>query len=161
MPPPPAAVKGVWREFCAASTNQELDLNFWVPIVVHGDDGDSHRRRSFCVVTMGSAVVNGSPFDCKFLLYAVDNTRTCPESFDTLDAWVVWNLVEMQSGRFLTVDPWNKPIQRPTGSVAGKYRGGLVNLEGDEKYLQRCLKLKSSWVSQNVCPVCKPPRPVR
>lgn len=125
MPPPPAAVKGVWREFCAASTNQELDLNFWVPIVVHGDDGDSHRRRSFCVVTMGSAVVNGSPFDCKFLLYAVDNTRTCPESFDTLDAWVVWNLVEMQSGRFLTVDPWNKPIQRPTGSVAGKYGGVL------------------------------------
>ena len=89
------------------------------------------------------------------LLYATDNSRSCTETFDTLDTWVVWSLIELQHGQFMTVDPWQNPINRPQGPIAGPYRAVLVNLKGDEKFIQKVLKLKTSWVSQNVCSVCR------
>lgn len=119
--------------------------------MIHGDDCDAHRRRSFCVCT----VCGGSPFDSKILLYAVDNSRGCTETFDTLDTWVVWSLIEIQEGRFMTVDPWQNPIERPDKQIAGPYRGVLVNLKGDEKWIQKVLKLKASWVSEYICPLCR------
>ena len=126
-----------------------------VPLVIHGDDADSHRRRSFCVLTLSSATCRGCPFDTKYLLYCVDNSHACTETWDVLDTWLTWSLVECQMGQFMTVDPWQRPIDRPAGRVAGRYTGVLVSLKGDEKWLQRVLKLKNSWVSEHVCPICR------
>ena len=126
-----------------------------MPIVIHGDDCDAHRRRSFCVCTLSSALCGGSPFDSKILLYATDNSRSCTETFDTLDTWLVWSLIELQEGRYMTVDPWQNPINRPDEPIAGPYRAVLVNLKGDEKWMQKVLKLKTSWVSHHICPVCR------
>ena len=39
---------------------KDCQLDRCVPLVVHGDGADSHRRRSFLVLTMGSLVVSGN-----------------------------------------------------------------------------------------------------
>ncbi|CAJ1355341.1 unnamed protein product, partial [Effrenium voratum] len=62
-----------------------------VPIFVHGDDAESHRRRSFCVVSWGSCLTHGSPYDTRFVIYAGDNNRCFDASYQALDAWVVWH----------------------------------------------------------------------
>ena len=123
--------------------------------MIHGDDCDAHRRRSFNVVTLSSAVCQGSPFDTKILVYVMDNCKSTPQCFDTLDTWVVWSLIECQEGQRLSVDPWQNALEGRSGPVCGPYRGVLVNLKGDEKWLQKALKLRQSWVSENICPMCK------
>lgn len=122
--------------------------------MIHGDDCDAHRRRSFNVVTLSSAVCQGSPFDTKILMYAVDNSKSTTECF-VLDTWLVWSLIECQEGQRMSVDPWQNALEGRSGPVCGPYRGVLVNLKGDEKWLQKALKLKQSWVSSNICPMCR------
>lgn len=41
------------------------------------------------------------------------------------------------------------------GAIAGKYRGILTFWKGDEKFVQRALKLQQSWVSHSVCAYCQ------
>ena len=149
-----------WFLFCLlrvkVETHQE-DLEMWIPIVLHGDGADVHRRRSFDVVTMSSACTSGSPFDTKILIYCMDNSRATAETFDVLNSWVVWSLTELQEGKWMSVDPWNRPLKRRHSgdAVAGGFRGVLVQLKGDEKWLQKTLKLVPSGVSHWVCPICR------
>ena len=56
----------------------------------------------------------------------------------------------------MTVDPWNQPHDRGhVGRVIGPYIGVLVGLKGDEKFIQRTLKLIASPISDEVCMYCK------
>lgn len=144
-----------FTELCLLS-HKEINLQYVFPIIVHGDDADVHRRRSFCAVTIGTPFADGrSSWDCKFLTYIVDVNKMLPESFDTLDAWMVYGLMELQEGRFFDVDIYDKPYARGfVGSVCGPYRGVLVALKGDQKFLQRALKLTTSWNSERVCMYC-------
>ena len=139
-----------------------MDLRYWIPLVMHGDDADAHRRRSFSVVTISSALTSGSPWDTKMVVYALDNSRACAETYDTLNAWVIWSLTELQEGRRMSVDPFQHPIKRKQGSdapIAGKYRGVVVQIKGDEKWIQKALHLVPSSVSPNwVCPLCRASR---
>lgn len=151
------AVHAVLCMLCCVCAVLQADdeLQYIVPLVIHGDDADAHRRRSFQVLTMSSAVSDGSPWDTKIVLYCVDNSRVVEETFDTLDTWVVFGLLEIAHGKCLTIDPWGRRIERPSGSLAGRYTGVLTNLKGDEKWLQKSLKLKNSWVSHSVCAICR------
>ena len=132
----------------------EDSLEHFVPLVIHGDDADAHRRRSFNVLTVSSALTSGSPWDTKLLVYAMDNSRACTETFDTLNAWAVWSLTEL---RWMSVDPWNQPMTRAWAgpSIAGPYKGVVVQIKGDEKWLQKALKLVPSGTSHWVCPICR------
>ena len=126
------------------------------PILCHGDDADSHRRRSFTVVTIASPLSRaGCSWDERFLIYVMDVGRSVPETYDTLDTWVVHSLTELQAGQFMTVDAYGNPFARPvSGPICGGYRGVLFGLKGDQKYLQRALKLTTSWVSDRLCMYC-------
>ena len=127
-----------------------------IPLVFHGDDADAHRRRSFCVCTISSPLaLPCSSWDNKILLYAVDTSRVTNESFDCLDSWMVHSLCELQEGRFFDVDPFGQPLDRGfTGEIMGGYRAVLCAIKGDQKFLQRALKLKTSWTSERVCMWC-------
>ena len=87
-----------------------MDLTRAVPIVIHGDDAECHRRRSFMVVTWGSVVVHASPWDSKLVVYAGDNSQCCAETYAVLDQWLIWSLVELLLGHYLDVDPWGNPF---------------------------------------------------
>ena len=131
-----------------------------VPLVLHGDDAESHRRRSFCVVTMGSLAVGGiSMWDSKFLLYVTDNSRCTDDTFATLDLWVAWSLAELQLGAYMDINPYgleHPPFRcKRNGLIAGGYRGVVCFFKGDEKYIQKCFKTSHSAVSKNCCFVCK------
>lgn len=88
----------------------------------------------------------------------LDNARCLPETYDVVESWVVHSLCELQEGRFFTVDPWGEEWKRGlSGPICGPYRCILVGLKGDEKYMQRCLKVKASWVSgaDRMCLYCQ------
>lgn len=133
-------------------------MAFTVPLLIHGDDAEAHRRRSFQITTMSSAVVTGSPWDTKLLLYCCDNARTTGDTVFTLDLWVAWSLTELQLGFFLDVDPYNRPYspfnQGRKGCIAGPWRAILAIHKGDEKYIQKAYKTQTSWVSKQVCWTC-------
>lgn len=122
----------------------------------HGDDADSHRRRSFMVLTISSPLAPArSSYENRIMIYVIDTSRALEETFDTLDTWVVHSLCELQHGKFMTVDIHGVPFDRGfEGQVCGQYRGVLCALKGDQKYLQRSLKLTTSWNSENCCMYC-------
>ena len=113
---------------------KDLDLSKVFPILCHGDDADSHRRRSFTVLTIASPLSRArSSWDERFLIYVMDVNRSVPETYDCLDAWVVYSLTELQEGRFMTVDAYGQPYQRSlSGPICGPYRGILFALKGCE-----------------------------
>lgn len=127
-----------------------------MPIFVHGDDAESHRRRSFCVVSWGSCLTHGSPYDTRFVIYAGDNNRCFDASYQALDAWVVWSLQELLIGEWAQTDPWGQPMQRSKhGPIANGWRACLVVHKGDESYLAKAYKTTNTWVSHDICMLCK------
>ena len=131
-----------------------------IPLVIHADDADSHRRRSFCIMTLSSALVGQcSPWDARMLLYITDMQHCADETLDTLDAWVCWSLLELSVGTWQEVDPFGNSIPTRRSKVglplAGPYRGVLVCHKGDQKYIQRAYHMQGSWVSEFVCWHCR------
>ena len=127
--------------------------------MIHGDDADSHRRRSFMVVTIGSVLTHGNMFDTRLLCYVLDNSRAMPMTVPTLDTWLTWSLTELQLGHFLDTDPWGRPLERYSkgrkGQICGDYKGILVVHKGDEKYMQKVYRLSHGAVSKHVCMLCE------
>ena len=95
-----------------------MDLHRTIPLVLHGDDAESHRRRSFMVVTVGSSVVHASPWDSKLVCYVGDNSQCGDECYSVLDAWVTWSLIELLLGHYLDIDPWGRPFSRALDAMA-------------------------------------------
>ena len=55
---------------------QENDLSRVVPLEVHGDDAESHRRRSFLVVSLRSPITKGATMRTLFPMYIMDSDQT-------------------------------------------------------------------------------------
>ena len=152
-----------WLTSSPHPKDQDIDLTKVIPLVIHADDAESHRRRSFCISTLASALVGGcSPWDSRMLLYVTDNQHCVDATWDTLDAWVVWSLTELSLGSWLDTDPWGNPMpQRQSKAgmpLAGGYRGVLVCHKGDQKYIQRAYHMTGSWVSECICWYCRATR---
>ena len=65
------------------------------------------------MTTISSPLMGGkSPWDQRFLVYVMDINHSLPETIETLDAWVVYGLVELQTGQFMTVDVYGQPCER-------------------------------------------------
>lgn len=107
---------------------------------------------------MGSAVVEGSVWDTRIILYCFDNARASDDSVLTLDNWVCWSIVEAQLGHFLDVNPYGEPhapySSGRSGMIMGGYRAILALHKGDEKYLQKVYRTSRSGNAKNVCMVC-------
>lgn len=127
-----------------------------IPLLWHGDDADSHRRRTFCVCTISSVLLPmQSSWDSKLVCYITDNNKCLNETFQVLDAWMVHSLSELQTGCYFSVDPWNREYDRGrTGRIMGPWTAVLVGLKGDQKYIQRVLRPQNSWISHTVCLYC-------
>ena len=142
-----------------ATVPEDVDLTKTIGLVIHADDADSHRRRSFCVMTMSSVTVGQmSPWDARMLVYVTDNQHCVDETWDTLDTWVSWSLTELAEGKWFANDPWGRPLKCREGKagqpIAENYRGVLVLHKGDAKYMQRAYHTHNSWVSERVCWLC-------
>ena len=128
-------------------------------MIFHCDDGEAHRRRSFMVASFGSALVHGSPWDSRFLLYTTDNARSCNSTYDTLDSWIAWAFAELAAGQWLGHSPWGEVMgQRKSKEgalIADGWRGVLFAHRGDEKALAKCYHVRTTWVSDEVCFHCR------
>lgn len=137
---------------------QDVNLNRIIPLAVHGDDAEAHRRRSFSICTFGSLLVKGSFWDTKLLSFCTDVSQCSSETTHQLELWLTWSLLELQLGEFLDVDPWGQPyppfLKGRSGKICGEWKAVLVAHKGDERYMQKSYRPLSSWVSDNVCLVC-------
>lgn len=141
----------------------ELDLSKTVPIFLHGDDAECHRRRSFLVCAWGSVLLHVNPWDSKLLIYAGSNSQCIDQTYNTLNAWIAWSLIELLTGEYLSTDPWGRALSLPggrarSGPIAGGWRAILCVHKGDEKYIQKTYGMYTSWVSENVCWLCRASR---
>lgn len=111
------------------------------------------------ISTIGSVLVDGSPFDTKLLVYCVDNHQAVHETFTTLDQWFVWSLCELALGHFLDKDPFNRDhqpfSQGRRGRICGPWKGIVVVHKGDEKYIHKAYGMTHSWISKFICFRCK------
>ena len=140
---------------CKTLRPEATDLSKTIPILIHGDDADSHRRRTFGLVTFGSAVCHGEFWDCRVPVYVVDNHQTTSETTAVLDTWLAYSLTELQCGHFLDRGPFGEELPDRTGLIAGGWRGVYVIHKGDEKWMQKCFKTLHSAVGNFVCIGCK------
>lgn len=151
-----------WYQFCKLLFIEDTDLSRCVPLIFHGDDGESHRRRSFMVTSFASALIHKSPWDCRYLLYCVDNARACSSTYDTLDSWLAWSFVELAEGRWLDHSPWGETMNHRTPKagkqIADGWRGILFAYRGDEKALAKLFHVRTNWISHEVCFHCKASR---
>ncbi|CAJ1459448.1 unnamed protein product [Effrenium voratum] len=152
-----------WRLFEQRFLGKEgsTDLSKCVPLAVHGDDAESHRRRSFTITTVSSLLTGGSPWDSRLLIYCMDTARATDSTYDVLDSWVVHSLTELQLGVFLDVDAFGRPWpDRPNKGqpIAGGWRGVICCHKGDEKYLARAYHTNTSWQSKYCCWLCRASR---
>ena len=126
--------------------------------MVHGDDADSHRRRSFLVM-MGSVLTGGNMFDSRLLCYVLDNSKAMSTTVATLDTWIAWSLTELQLGSYLDIDPFGRPLEKHaqgrSGEICGGWKGIVVVFKGDERYMQKAFKLSHGAVSKKVCVLCE------
>ena len=92
----------------------------------------------------------------KYLLYCLDNSQATTDTMLALDMYLTWSFLELQTGTFLDVDPWNfrLPHRASKGVIADGWKGILVCHKGDEKYIQRTYQTSHSAVSKNVCIHC-------
>ncbi len=68
---------------------------------------------------------------------------------------MVHSFCELQEGCFFDVDPYGRPWMRDfSGPIMGGFKAVLCGIKGDQKHLQRALKLKTSWNSERVCMYC-------
>lgn len=114
------------------------------------------------VASFGSAVVHGSPWDSRLVLYCTDNAKSCNNTYDTLDTWVAWSFSELATGKWLGHSPWDEEMKHRS-SLHGKFiadgwRGILFAHRGDEKALAKCFHVKTTWVSEEICFSCKASR---
>lgn len=143
-----------WFESCKHLLG---DLSRCVPIYLHGDDAESHRRRSFCVTTFGSVLTCGASWDTKMVISVTDNNCMTDNSHAVLDTWTAWSLQELLSGVWSTTDPWGRPLNRPgkQGHIAGGFTAALVLHKGDEAYLCKTYRTTTTWSSVHPCLICK------
>ena len=142
---------------------EDTDLSKCVPLILHGDDAESHRRRSFMVCSFSSLLVkSSSPWESRLLCYCLDSSKTCDETLDTMDTWLVWSLVELMSGRYMDKGPWGEPVPSRKGlegkELAQGWRAVLCAHRGDEKYLAKAYHVGVSWLSKQVCWTCRASR---
>ena len=128
-------------------------------MILHSDDADAHRRRSFLVVSFASLLVHScSPWDNRFLSYVIDTSMVCTETMTGLDTWLAWAYTELQCGRWFHHGPWSEELddRKEKGGqlIANGYRGIVVCHRGDEKAIQKAFHMKVSWISEQVCWRC-------
>lgn len=138
---------------------KDCDTSRCIPLVIHGDDAESHRRRSFLVATIGSLLVSGNMFDTKLVCYVLDNSRSMSTTSATLDCWMTWAVMELQLGVYMDVDPWGRPLEwhsnGRSGAIMGGWRAILVCHKGDEKYIQKTYRTSHAAVSKYICVLCR------
>ena len=49
-----------------------------VPIEVHGDEAEAHKRRSFLWVSIRSPITRGATYDVPFPCYVLESDQTAP-----------------------------------------------------------------------------------
>ena len=131
-------------------------MSYIVPIELHGDDADAHRRRTCLVVSWQSAVTKGATIDCIFPAYCVDNNQATEETASQLDMALVWSLQQMSAGTLFEHDHWgNTTTPLVSGAIAGPWRACWVGTKGDQAFIKKSFKLSGSWVSKHVCYACK------
>lgn len=142
--------------------DEDTDLSKCIPLILHGDDAECHRRRSFTVVSFASVTVGHvSPWESRYMCYCLDGNRSCDQTIDVLDSWLMWSFCELMCGHWCEVGPWSQPLERrrnKSGPIAGGYRGILTFFRGDEKYMAKAFHMKVTWLSQQVCWRCKASR---
>ena len=148
---------------CANSHFEDTNLSMCVPLILHGDDAECHRRRSLTVCSFASVTVGGvSPWENRFTLYCMDGNRSCDATLDELDSWLAWSFYELMCGEWKETGPWSDPVPKRMGmdgkQIAGGYRGILTFHRGDEKYMAKTYHMKVTWLSKQVCWRCKASR---
>ena len=142
---------------------QDTDLSRVIPLIVHGDDAECHRRRSFLILSYASVLVGRcAVWDNRFLVYCLDNHVACNETVDELDYWAAWSFTELQHGRWLEHGPQGQELPHRKGMegkpIAGGYRAVICFFRGDEKYTQKSFHTKVAWNSEQICWRCKASR---
>ena len=144
------------------------ELQFVVPLEIHGDDAELHKRRSFSISTVSSALTTGSTWDHKLLLSCFDNSCAGESTSTEIDCWICWGLVCAAAGKYLDYDWYGRRFSssympqlaaKAGKPIAGDFRFVFAGHKGDQVYIHKCYKFENYWTSEEVCRSCAATRP--
>ncbi|CAE7351165.1 unnamed protein product [Symbiodinium sp. CCMP2592] len=141
------------------------ELNFIIPLECHGDDAEMHKRRSFAICTVASALLGPgiATWDHKLLLSCFDNSAAGESTATEIDCWICWGLVCAAAGVYLDHDWYGRPFSpdympdlyaKAGKQIAGPFRFVFAGHKGDQKYLHACYKFENYWTSEEMCRSC-------
>ena len=158
--------KTTWfKEHSLLSRLSKEQLNFIIPLECHGDDAEMHKRRSFTICTVASALLGPGivTWDHKLLLSCFDSSTAGESTATEIDEWICWGLVSAAAGVYLDHD-WHgrqfdgnymPALYAKAGTpIAGPFRFVFAGHKGDQKYLHACYKYENYWTSEEVCRSC-------
>jgi hypothetical protein len=132
-----------------------------VPIRVHGDEGQSHRKRPLLVLNWSSCLQHGDSWDSR-LLIAVIPTGKCIKagrtnaSAQALCRAVAFSLTCLLDGEEPeSLPPWLRRTGVHKATVAGEMRAGLVGVKGDGKFFKEFFPSVRGYNSNRVCRLCE------
>ena len=152
-----------FKEHPLLSSMKAPDLQYVIPIEIHRDDAELHKRRSFSISTVSSALTSGATWDHKLLLSCFDNAAAGDSTSMEIDCWICWGLACGAAGVYLDHDWYGKrfdsgymaELARKAGKpIAGKFRFIFSGHKGDQVYLHKCYKFENHWTGQEVCRSC-------
>ena len=145
------------------SKMEPSQLQWVIPVEIHGDDAELHKRRSFSISTVSSALTTGATWDHKLLLSCFDNAAAGDSTSSEIDCWICWGLVCGAAGVYLDHD-WHQKkfdqnympeLARKAGQpIAGNFRFVFTGHKGDQAYLHKCYKFENYWTGHEVCRSC-------
>ena len=134
-----------------------------IPIELHGDDAELHKRRSFSISTVSSALTSGATWEHKLLLSCFDNSSAGDSTASEIDSWHCWGVVCAMAGVYLDHDWYGRKFDenyfpelyaKAGSKVAGDFRFVFAGHKGDQVYLHKCYKFENYWTGQQVCRSC-------
>ncbi|CAE7244625.1 unnamed protein product, partial [Symbiodinium sp. CCMP2456] len=110
----------------------DTELERCIPLEFHGDDADSHRRRTFLICSFQSALTCGPTLDTIYPVYCIDNQQASKWTQSELDLHLVWSIQQLQQGELFNHDAHGRPHTPPYRNIMGEYKAIWVGMKGGD-----------------------------
>jgi hypothetical protein len=142
--------------FTAHPAVARAPLGSTVPIRLHGDEGQGHRKKPVLVMNWSSCLCHGDSWDTRFLICVIPRAACIGmQSAQALCRAVAFSMSCLLDG----AEPEQLPawLRRPgahKADIAHEMRGAFVGLKGDGKFFKEFIPSKRTYNSNLVCRLC-------
>jgi hypothetical protein len=161
--PPGSSCRAFWEEcsnepwFASHPVRECAQVATTIPVRLHGDEGQSHRKKPMLVLNWSSALVHGDSWDTRLLITVIPTGKCIKAGRTNASAQALCRAVAFSLTCLLDgTEPDALPawLRRPGAHkaiVAGEMRAAFVGVKGDGKFFKEFFPSIRSYNANRVC----------